>query len=376
MEDSYLYQQIAEWIRQEILEGRRKPGEKLPSVRQMCRQWNCTPGTVQRAYNQLAREGLLVSQAGRGTQVAGGIPPERSQVEGALRRASLVHRSEAFLLEALTAGHSLEEIQQALEVAMDRWRALQTQPAPPASDAIRFMGSHDMLLSALMRTFFSRQRPAVNFQIQFNGSLGGLMALTEGGADLVGSHLWDAETDTYNEPFVRRLLPGKCMLLVTLALRRQGLILGPGNPLGIRSLADVAAHPKGARFVNRQPGSGTRVWLDATLARQGISPRAIRGYNDERTTHSDLARMIAEGQADVGLGLETAARAFGLDFIFMTRERYDLVLLADTLEQPPLGDSLKALIDWLASAEAKAFVENYPGYESELTGQVMRLENG
>ena len=372
MDETFLYQQIAETIRLDILEGRLKPGDRLPSVRQMREQWRCTPGTVQRAYNALAREGLLVSHAGRGTQVAGSIPQGKAQAQGTLRRANLVHRSETFLLEALTAGYDLNEIQQALDLAMDRWRALDTDHATggeaPSLEVLRFYGSHDMVLNDLAHTLFGHKIRGAVLQLAYTGSLGGLMALAEGRADLAGSHLWDAESDTYNLPFIRRILPGRAVRVITLAHRRQGLILAPGNPLKIQGLQDLT-RPE-VRFVNRQPGSGTRVWLDATLQRLGIQPGQIAGFEDERLTHSDVARVVAEGGADAGLGLETAARAYGLDFHFLVRERYDLVMLAETVERP----AMRALLDWLSSSEGKQFVERHRGYESEFTGQTIPIK--
>lgn len=371
MDETFLYQQIAETVRLDILEGRLKPGERLPSVRQMRERWNCTPGTVQRAYHALAREGLLVSHAGRGTQVAGSIPQVKAQAQGTLRRANLVHRSETFLLEALTAGYALAEIQQALDLAMDRWRVLDADRAPgdeaPALDVLRFYGSHDMVLNDLAHTVFGHQIRGAVLQLTYTGSLGGLIALAEGRADLAGCHLWDAESDSYNLPFVRRLLPGRAASVITLAHRRQGLILAPGNPLKIQGLEDLT-RPE-VRFVNRQPGSGTRVWLDAALQRLRIQPRQVAGYDDERLTHSDVARVVAEGGADAGLGLETAARAYGLEFHFLVRERYDLVMLAETAGRP----SVRALVDWLSSIEGKQFIERHRGYESQSSGQLIPL---
>lgn len=364
MEESVLYQQIAESIRQDILSGRYKPGERLPPVRQLCAAWNCTPGTIQRAYKALAQEGLLVSRPGRGTQVAGAVPQSKVQGQESLRRANLVHRMEAMLLEALTAGYALEDIQQAMDLAMDRWRTVSAEHAPPPQDTIRFSGSHDMVVNALAQAVFGKHFPGVRLETSFSGSLGGLIALAEGKADLAGCHLWDAQSDTYNIPFVQRLLPGKAVVIVTLAHRRQGLLVAPGNPLGLRGLDDLTR--PAVRFVNRQSGSGTRVWLDAMLAREGIDPRRITGYADERLTHSDVARAVAEGQADVGLGLETAGRAYGLDFVFLTRERYDLVMFAETASQPAL-EQLRA---WLASDAGKQFVAAYPGYDNQETGAV------
>lgn len=364
MEEPILYQQIAASIRHQILTGEYKPGDRLPSVRALCTAWNCTPGTIQRAYAELAREGLLVSRAGRGTQVAGPISQAKTLAQATLRRANLVNRSETFLLEALTAGYDLNDVQQAMDLAMDRWRTLdQVAPQPPAG-ALRFCGSHDLLINDLAHQFFGGRKPGLALQLSYAGSLGGLIALVEGRADLAGSHLWDAESDTYNLPFVRRLLPGQETLLVTLAHRRQGLILANGNPLRLAGLADLTR--PGVRFVNRQPGSGTRVWLDAHLTRLGLAPSGINGYADERLTHSDVARAVAEGNADVGIGLEMAALAYGLDFVFLNLERYDLIVLAES----PQMALIRPLLDWLASPAGRRFVEQHPGYDARETGQV------
>ncbi len=362
MTERYLYQQIAESIRRDILEGRLKPGQRLPSMRRLRQQWNCTPGTVQRAYRELARQGLLVSHAGRGTQVAGDLPLVQTRAAGSLRRASLVHRSEAFLLEAITAGYDLTDIRQAFDLAMDRWRAIERQPEKPAA-AVRFCGSHDMVINALAQRFEAIY-PSGTLHIRYSGSLGGLMALAEGRAELAGCHLWDAENDSYNLPFVQRLLPGKKTRVVTLAHRWLGLILPPGNPHGLNELANLFG--SGIRFVNRQSGSGTRVWLDVELKRRRLDGSQMRGYDDERLTHSDVARAVAEGEADVGVGLQAAAAAYGLDFSPLARERYDLVLLESVAGLPPLT----ALLDWLASPEAKSFVAEFPGYDAEQTGFV------
>lgn len=361
MEDSRLYHQIADSIRHDILIGKFKPGERLPSIRRLCEKWNCTPGTVQRAYQELAREGLLVSRAGRGTQVAGQVSKEKGRVRGALRIAHLVNRSESFLLEALTAGYDLSEIQQAVDMAMDRWRSLSRVEETASPAVLRFAGSHDMALNELARSF-NQIAQGVTLQLTYLGSLGGLIALAEGKADLAGCHLWDAETGTYNVPYIHRLLPGKALHVITFAHRRQGLMVMPGNPLMIRSLQDLARPD--VRFVNRQPGSGTRVWLDAALSRLGMDPSRIQGYADERLTHSDTARAVADGIADAGLGLENAALAYELDFIPLLRERYDLVMRAGTAEQP----AVQQLVFWLSSPEGRQFIDRRPGYESTETG--------
>lgn len=363
MSQTYLYLQIAESIRREILEGKLKPGDRLPSVRQLRTVWNCTPGTVQRAYTELCRQGLLVSRSGKGTQVADDSPPIRTQATDSLRRASLIHRTEAFLLESLTSGYSIPDIYQALDLAMDRWRAIGSLPKAAPGSILRFAGSHDMVINALARGI-GEIIPGAALQINFCGSLGGLIALAEGKAEIAGCHLLDAESNSYNLPFIQRVLPGKETLLIRLAHRRLGMITAPGNPHGLRGLADLAE--ANLRFVNRQSGSGTRVWLDNEFKRLQIDSRSIPGYSDERLTHSDVARAVAEGEADCGLGLEASAFAYGLGFILLANECYDLALLASTAEQP----TVKALLDWLMSAEAKAFVATFRGYENSETGAV------
>lgn len=360
MDEPHLYRQISETIRQEILNGKWKPGDRLPSVREMAARWNCTIGTIQHAYRELARQGLVTSRAGRGTRVVDS-PPVQSDTP--LRRAALTHRAEAFLLEVLTAGYSLPEVDQAMRQAMDRWRLAERQETPREEKVLRFSGSHDLALT-WMASHFPEITPGYSLQLTFSGSLGGLIALAEGKADLAGSHLWDAETDRYNESFVSRLLPGKRAALITLANRRLGLILPPGNPAGVRSLADLV-RPE-IRFINRQPGSGTRVWLDLALQRLGLDSGRISGYENEKMTHSAVAQAVAEGQAEAGIGLEAAALSYGLDFLFLTNERYDLVVPEAVMETP----ALEALVRWLNTPSTHQFIEKLGGYEATPTGRV------
>jgi molybdate-binding protein/DNA-binding transcriptional regulator YhcF (GntR family) len=366
MDETFLYKQISEAIQNRIQSGELKPSDRLPSVRQMCAEWGCTPGTVQRAYNELARRGLLTSRAGKGTLVSGAASAESVRGRAVFRRASLVHRCEGFLLEALTAGYSVAEVQQALELALDRWRVQEVGRPPVPASVIRFSGSHDMAVNALAARL-AEIAPDAMLQVNTTGSLGGLMAVAEGRADLAGCHLWDDESGEYNVPFVRRLLPGKEVLLVTLAHRRLGLIVPPGNPRNLQRISDLAQ--PGVRFINRQSGSGTRVYLDAMLALQSIPSSAVTGYGEVRSTHSEVARAVAEDTADVGLGLETAAVAYGLGFVFLARERYDLVTLAENAKIAPLG----LLLDWLGTPAAKGFIAGFAGYDYTETGSRITL---
>jgi putative molybdopterin biosynthesis protein len=359
-EEIYLYRQIAEAVRRQVLQGELKPGDRLPSVRAMMQRWRCTIGTVQRAYQELATQGLVTSRAGQGTRVVA-CPPDAGGAP--LRRAALIHRAEAFLLEVLTAGHSPAEVEDAVRQALDRWRAVAQQPAAPVGKAVRFAGSHDLAV-AWLATHFSEIALGYTFEASFTGSLGGLIALAEGKADLAGCHLWDEETDEYNTPFVRRLLPGRRAALVTLARRQVGLIVPAGNPFSVKALVDLTNMK--LRFVNRQPGSGTRVWLDAQLRRLGVDYQAIQGYTVEKLTHNDIAHAIAEGQADAGVGLEAAARPYGLGFIPLTQERYDLVIPGDAMETPPI----QALLAWLRQPQPRTVLAQFAGYETGHTGEL------
>lgn len=364
MEDQHLYQQIAESIRQEILAGRLQPGERLPSVRELARQWDCTPGTAQRAYQELAQQRLVVSRPGRGTRIAD--KPSHAE-DTPLRRANLVHHAEAFLLEALTAGFAAQEIESAVRQALDRWRAFERTPEQPVEHTLRFSGSHDLAV-AWLAARFADFAPGGHLELSFSGSLGGLIALAEGHADLAGAHLWDKETDTYNAPYVRRVLPNQRVALLTLAHRRLGLLVAPGNPLKIESLEDLAR--PGVRFVNRQAGSGTRVWMEAVLHEIEVDSSRIEGYADEKMTHLEVARVIAEGQADAGIGLETAALTYRLAFIELQRERYDLVIPEGTLENP----LVQALRAWLEKDETQQAIAGLGGYDPGECGKLAWVE--
>jgi len=360
MDETFLYRKIADAIRMQILRGELHPGDHLLSVRAMSERWGCTLGTIQRAYQELVRHGLVTSRPGQGTRVVDRLP-ERG--EAALQKASLIHRAESFLLEVLTAGYMPEEVEDAVRQALDRWRVVEQQAAAPAALTIRFAGSHDLAVTWLAG-HFAEIVPGYMLKVGFMGSLGGLTALAENRVDLAGSHLWDEESDAYNLPFIQRLMPDMRMALVALAYRRLGLIVPAGNPNGVISLEDI--NRQGLRFVNRQAGSGTRVWLDARLRRLGISFQSIVGYEDERSTHSEVARAVAEGDARVGLGLEAAARPFGLDFIALTRERYDLVMHESFYQLP----AMQKLVGWLSKQGQQAF-SGLVGYDTSVTGQTV-----
>jgi putative molybdopterin biosynthesis protein len=227
------------------------------------------------------------------------------------------------------------------------------------------IGSHDLVLD-LAASRLRAADPTVTLASTNAGSLGGLAALRDGLCHLAGSHLLDPESGTYTLPFVERVLPGRDVAMIRLVHREQGLILAPDNPLGIAGVADLAGGE--ARYVNRQRGAGTRVLLDHELARHGIEAGQVQGYEREEHTHLAVAAAVAAGRADCGLGVRAAARAFGLGFVPVAREPYDLVLERATVEDPLLAP-LWAL---LRSPDFHAAVDGLGGYDSAEMGRRIR----
>ncbi len=199
------------------------------------------------------------------------------------------------------------------------------------------------------------------------GSLEGLIALRQGVGDCCGCHLPDPEGDGTNRSYVRHLFPGRTLMLVTLAERRAGLMVAPGNPLGLRDLASVVE--RRARFAGRNLGSGTRVRVDRLLARAGLPASALARAAPDALTHDEVAGLVAAGVADAGVGLEVAARRRRLEFIPLYRERYDLVIPQERFEE----GRLRSLVAGIARPEFAAVVETLDGYSAARTGHVERL---
>jgi putative molybdopterin biosynthesis protein len=240
------------------------------------------------------------------------------------------------------------------------------RPVTEIERTIVAIGSHDPVLD-LASSWLRERDPGVTLASTNVGSMGGLIALRDGLCHLAGSHLLEPETGEYTLPYLKRLVPpGREVAVVRLVHREQGLLVAPGNPLGLTGVADLAR--EGLRYVNRQPGAGTRVLLDHELARAGIAPETIAGYAREEPTHFAVAAAIAAGRADCGLGVLAAARAFGLDFVAVAREPYDLVLERDLLESELLAP-LWTLLDDPAFRSA---VEALGGYDTGEMGRRIR----
>lgn len=227
--------------------------------------------------------------------------------------------------------------------------------------SLHFVGSHDPAVELLAELL---KNSPLSLSFSFEGSMNGLLALYRRQAGVSGIHLWDDKTGEYNLPFVHYVLPGESVTLVNLVQRVQGLMVQPGNPLEIRSWEDL--HKDGVRFINRQKGSGTRLRLDAELRERQISPARIQGYEHEEQTHFGVASRIASGQADVGIGVQSAAHRMGLDFIPLFSERYDLVFLNET--QSKIRETIFSVLN---SQTFQIALQRQVGYDTSLTGKVI-----
>ena len=188
-----------------------------------------------------------------------------------------------------------------------------------------------------------------------------LSGLARGEAHVAGCHLKDEATGIFNLSWVQRVVPFACTL-VSFAAWRQGLIVAPNNPLGIRGVPDLTGPD--VTFVNRQAGSGSRSLLDRLMREQGIPASALTGYDREVGGHMAVARAVATGMADAGVGVQAAASALGLGFILLDEESYDLVIPNHLLEEP----GVQVLLDLLRRPGLRRRVESLGGYDASHMG--------
>jgi putative molybdopterin biosynthesis protein len=197
------------------------------------------------------------------------------------------------------------------------------------------------------------------------GSVGGLEALAGGRADVACSHLVDRASGEYNLPQIPRYLPGRSVVLVNLFGRELGLVVWTGNPRKLEGIGDLGR--RGLRFVNRQPGSGTRAVIDEALATAGIETAAVVGYREEVSTHWAVALRVLRGESDVGVATRSVAAALSLGFIPQARERFDLVVPKDSFFRPPV----QALLEAIRSDRFQRGLERLGGYDWTQTGRVL-----
>ncbi|WP_276618965.1 helix-turn-helix transcriptional regulator [Syntrophomonas wolfei] len=223
----------------------------------------------------------------------------------------------------------------------------------------------DLLLDVLSRHLESHSQGCRAFRHNI-GSFAGLLQLYQGESDMAGIHLWDSDSDSYNIPYVRRMVPGISTLIIHLAMRQQGFYVARGNPLEIKGWEDLTLPD--LRFINREPGCGTRVLLDEHLYQMKLDRRKINGYKREETSHLAVASAVARGTADLALGNEKAAmQVRGIEFIPLQKERYELVIRKEDHDKA----EIRAALDIINSAAFKSELEGLGDYCLEETGRIV-----
>ena len=231
------------------------------------------------------------------------------------------------------------------------------------------IGSHDNTLDLLTNALMGLDEP-ITLASTHVGSMGGLMALNKGTTHCAGCHLFDPESQDYNFPFLHRYVPDLDLVVVNLAIRHQGFIVARDNPKAIQAIQDLKRGD--VRFINRQRGAGTRILLDDHLAKAGIEPEEVEGYDQEEFTHMAVAVNVQSGAADCGMGIFAAAKALDLGFVPLAKERYDLIIPRDHLDNP----KIRAVLDLLSRDGFKEAIRDLGGYETDLTGQTMEPGQG
>lgn len=247
---------------------------------------------------------------------------------------------------------------------IDAWLAAKSAVPAAVAAAAKALpaivaGSHDPLLEWAVRESGS------GLAVLACGSRAGLARFVDGGALVAALHWRDDASGEYNVPLVREHLGGADVVLVEWARRAQGLLLAAGNPLKVRTLADLAK--RRARVVVRQPDAGSAQLFTQLLTDAGVPPASLRMVARPALAETDLAAAIREGKADAGVGIEAAARAHGLAFIPLATERLDLLMHRRDYFEPPV----QALVAFARSPEMREHAAALGGYDVSGAGRVV-----
>ncbi len=226
-----------------------------------------------------------------------------------------------------------------------------TVSAPEAEEAILVTGSHDPVLDHLAEL---AKRDHVEVHSNHVGSMGGIIALKRNDCHAAPIHLLAPDGD-YNIPYLMKYLPREEVELICVAGREQGIVSQNGI-----SIDDLP----GTSFINRQKGSGTRVLLDHELRLREISPGDIPGYEREATTHIGVALAVKTGEAEAGMCVYSAAKALGLPFVPVAKERYELAIRREHMEDP----RIRSLLDAIRSPHFREVLGRLGGYDDSITG--------
>ena len=245
-------------------------------------------------------------------------------------------------------------------LAADFARSL-NESVSDARTAVAVHASHDFAVGALRDL---AAQSGVGMDLQYQGSFDALAALRRGECDVAGFHVPDGPLGELMRRRYREGLPHPEYRLISFVSRTQGFVVRPGNPKGIRGVADLCRAD--VRMVNRQRGSGTRALLEFLIATEGLDRARMRGYESEESTHGAVAALIAGRQADVALAVQAAAAAYRLDFVPLCVERYYLACHEEALDSP----ALRRIVALLRGEEFAQRVDALPGYSAKDAGLI------
>ena len=218
--------------------------------------------------------------------------------------------------------------------------AVSTFHSPDEVDATLLLAGCDPAVAILIG-WMARSGSRISVVALPCSSGSALTALADGSVHVAGVHLRDPKSGDYNFASVQRAIGRRRIHLINFARWELGLVINEGNPRAIRNFVDLAR--SGVRIVNRERGSGARQVLDEAFAEASVNPAAVAGYRDEVSGHLEVAAAVREGRADAGVTIRVAAQTYGLGFIALREERYDLAIPDSELESMPVKRMLEAL---------------------------------
>ncbi|WP_442937938.1 substrate-binding domain-containing protein [Nostoc sp.] len=218
---------------------------------------------------------------------------------------------------------------------------------------------------SLLAKATERWHPKMRVHYRFAHSKAALRSLCRGEVHIAGMHLYDPQTGEHNIPFVREALIGKSAILITLGVWEEGLLVPPGNPMGVKTVSDLVEF--GATIVTHEVGSGNRMLLERKLQEEGVPFETMKRFDHIVHNHQDVALSVVSGIADAGISTASIAATFGLGFIPLHSARYDLVILKEYLEETPVQQFLNILGHQLVRSQLQIL----GGYDISKTGEVV-----
>ena len=272
-------------------------------------------------------------------------------------------------LPVFRVGRQMRVDREDLQDYIQKGKTKAIPPSFPAESTSPFsrkkliLSGQDVVLDLLGK--YIEKKTSTKVLRSHEGSFNGVMALYNRECDIASLHLYDGDTGDYNTPYLRKILVSDAFILLNLISRKAGFYVQKGNPLQIQSFEDFKT--KSLKLINREKGSGARTLLDEQLRIHQISPSLIEGYSNEEKSHLDVASVVANGRADVGIGIEKTAKLAEVDFIPLITERFDVVLLK-TPENQQLIESVKEI---LTLEDFQAEVGRLGDYDVSQMGHIM-----